>query len=201
MTRRLSGAGLVIAAALLVGVRAGAQDPGRREADGMLRKLEAIDARGKASTPRRTPVRTTFTDREVNAYFKVYGPTFLPEGVVDPELAIDEGGRVRAKSLVNLEAIRAAKPRGWLDPLAYVTGSVEVTAAGTLKTADGRGVFALDTATLGGITVPKSLLQELVSHYSRSPESPSGINLEQPFELPLRIRMVETGRGAATVVQ
>jgi len=146
-------------------------------------------------------VRTTFTDREVNSYFKVYGPTFLPEGVVDPQLAIDEGGRVRAKSLVNLDTIRAAKPRGWLDPLAYVTGSVEVTAAGTLKTADGRGVFALETATLGGITVPKSLLQELVSHYSRSPESPSGISLEQPFALPSRIRMVETGRGAATVVQ
>jgi hypothetical protein len=197
MTRRF---GVAIGVALLLGVGAGAQDPIRREADGMLRKLEAIDARGKVTT-RRPPVRTTFTDREVNAYFRVYGPTFLPEGLVDPELAIDEGGRVRAKSLVNLDAIRAAKPRGWLDPLAYVTGSVEVTAAGTLKTADGRGLFALDTATLGGITVPKGLLQELVSHYSRTPEAPSGINLEQPFELPSRIRAVETGRGAATVVQ
>jgi hypothetical protein len=192
---------LAIGAALVAVAGTGAQDPTRREADGMLRKLEAIDARGKVSTPRRTPVRTTFTDREVNAYFKVYGPTFLPEGVVDPQLAIDEGGRVRAKSQVDLDAIRAATPRGWLDPLAYVTGSVEVTATGTLKTGDGRGVFALDTATLGGITVPKSLLQELVSHYSRSKESPSGISLEQPFELPSRIRMVETGRGAATVVQ
>jgi hypothetical protein len=168
----------------------------------MLRKLEAIDARGKVPPgPRRAPVRTTLTDREVNAYFKVYGPAFLPGGVVDPQLAIEEGGRVRAKSLVDLDKVRAAKPRGWLDPLAYVGGSVEVTAAGTLKTADGRGQFALEAATLGGVTVPKSLIQELVSYYSRSPELPAGVNLDQPFELPSQIRTVETGRGAATIVQ
>ena len=76
-----------------------------------------------------------------------------------------------------------------------------MTAAGTLKTGEGRGQFALESATLGGVTVPKSLLQELVSYYSRSPELPNGVNLDQPFELPARIRTVETGRGAATIVQ
>jgi hypothetical protein len=199
MTRRVS---VVLGLAWLLGGGAVAQDAVRRDADGMLHKLEAIDARGKVPPgSRRAPVRTTLTDREVNAYFKVYGPAFLPEGVVDPQLAIEEGGRVRAKSLVDLDKVRAARPRGWLDPLAYVGGSVEVTAAGTLKTADGRGQFALETATLGGVTVPKSLIQELVSYYSRSPELPSGVNLDQPFELPSQIRTVETGRGAATVVQ
>ncbi len=199
MTRSLS---VVLGLALLYGAAAAAQDPLRRDADGMLRKLEAIDARAKAPAgPRRAVARTTISDREVNAYFKVYGPAFLPEGVVDPQLVIDQGGRVRAKSQVDLNAIRAAKPRGWLDPLAYVGGSVEVTAAGTLKTADGLGQFALESATLAGIAVPKSLLQEVVSHYSRSPELPQGVNLDQPFELPARIRTVETSPGAATIVQ
>jgi hypothetical protein len=198
MMRRLVFA---VGVAFLLGAAAGAQDPVRRDADGMLRKLEAIDARSKMPAGKRSPARTTFTDREVNAYFKVYGPTFLPQGVVDPVLAIEEGGRVRAKSLVNLDAVRASKPRGWLDPLAYVGGSVEVTAAGTLTTGEGRGTFAFETATLGGLTVPKSLLQELVSYYSRSPESPAGVDLDQPFELPSKIRTVETGRGAATIVQ
>ncbi len=193
--------GLVIGVALLVGAGLDAQDPLRREADGMLRKLEAIDARGKAKAPRRTPIRTTFTDREVNSYFKVYGPAFLPTGVVEPQVTIEPGGRVRAKSQVSLDAVRSAKPRGWLDPLAYVAGSVEVTAVGTLKTTDGRGVFSLESATLGGVPVPKGLLQEVVSYYSRSPELPSGVNLEQPFELPSQIRSVETGPGAATIVQ
>jgi hypothetical protein len=196
MTRRL----VLIGVALLASAGTAAQDPVRREADLMLRKLEAIDARGKVPT-RRVPLRTTFTDREVNAYFKVYGPAFLPDGVVDPQLTIHEGGRVQAKSQVNLDAVRAARPRGWLDPLAYVSGSVEITAAGTLKASDGRGVFTLEQATLGGITVPKSLLQELVSYYSRSKEQPAGVNLEEPFALPAQIRAVETGRGAATVVQ
>jgi hypothetical protein len=196
MTRRF-----LLAVVLVIAGGAGAvgQDPLRRDADGMLRKLETIDARAKRRPG--PPLRTTFTDREVNAYFKVYGPAFLPDGVVDPQLAIDEGGRVRAKSLVDLSKIRDAKQRGWLDPLAYLSGSVEVTAAGTLKTAEGRGIFMLESATLGGITVPKTLLQELVSHYSRTPEQPAGVNLDSPFELPSRIRTVETGRGAATVVQ
>ena len=131
----------------------------------------------------------------------MYGPAFLPEGLVDPRVTIDEGGRVRATSNVDLNRIRQSKTRGWLDPLAYVSGSVEVTATGTLEANDGRGRFLLEQATLGGVTVPKTLLQELVSYYSRSPELPTGVNLEQPFELPARIRRVETRRGTATVVQ
>ncbi len=173
----------------------------RRDADGMVRKLEAIAARGKRPVVNARPMRTTFTDSEVNAYFKVYGSTFLPQGVVDPQLAIEQGGRVRAKSLVDLDAVRASKPRGWMDPMAWVSGKLEVTVAGTLTAGDGRGVFALEAATLGGITVPKVVLQELVSHYSRSPELPGGVNIDQPFPLPSQIRTVETGPGAATVVQ
>ena len=42
-------------------------------------------------------------------------------------------------------------------------GSVEVRAIGILKTADGRGTFALQSATLGGVPIPKTVLQELVS--------------------------------------
>jgi hypothetical protein len=199
MARQVS---VAVGLACLLAAHPGAQDPLRREADGMLRKLETIDARARLPAgPRRAPLRTTFTDGEVNAYFKVYGPAFLPDGLVDPQIAIGEGGRVRATSIVDLNRIRDAQARGWLDPLAYVGGSVEVTAIGTLKTQDGRGLFSLEQATLGGVTVPKTLLQELVSYYSRSPELPAGVNLERPFDLPSRIRAVETGRGAATVVQ
>ena len=200
MTRRLLIA-LSLAVFPAAGVTSHAQDPMRRDADGMVRKLEAIAARGKRPVANARPMRTTFTDSEVNAYFKVYGKTFLPQGVVDPQLAIEQGGRVRAKSLVDLDAIRASKPRGWLDPLGYVKGKLEVTATGTLTAGDGRGAFALESATVGGITVPKSVLQELVSYYSRTPELPAGVNIDQPFPLPSQIRTVETLRGAATVVQ
>ena len=45
------------------------------------------------------------------------------------------------------------------------------------------------------MTVPKTVLQELVSYYSRTPENPDGINMDDPFELPARIREIRVGTG------
>jgi hypothetical protein len=49
--------------------------------------------------------------------------------------------------------------------------------------------------------VPISILQQLVSYYSRTPDNPAGFNLNEPFELPSKIWAVETSRGQAVVVQ
>jgi hypothetical protein len=78
---------------------------------------------------------------------------------------------------------------------------VEVVGAGRLQTANGMGVLTIETVTLGGVAVPRTVLQELVSYYSRSPEQPAGFRLDQPFELPSAIRSVETTPGRAVIVQ
>jgi hypothetical protein len=180
-----------------------AQDPLRADADSMQRKLMAIAARSELKPAQRpTPMRTTFTEREVNAYFKVNATDVVPTGIVNPQLSIDEGGRVRAKALVDLQAAVKPKERSWLDPLAWVPpGQIEVTAAGVIQAAEGKARVAIESATLGGVPVSKSVLQELVAYYSRTPEHPAGVNLDEPFELPANIRAVETRRGTATVVQ
>ncbi len=179
-----------------------AQDPLRADAASMERKLIAITARGEAKAPRPAPLRTTFTDRELNAYFKVNGRDVMPPGIVDPQITIDDGGRVRARALVDLQAAVKQKERGWADPLAWVPpGTMEMTAAGTLQTSDGKARLAIDAATLAGMSISKNVLQEVVSYYSRTPEHPKGWNLDEPFDLPARIRAVETRRGVATVVQ
>lgn len=200
MVRRLSLIGTFVAAATLVAAgQAGARAD---DAARMLSKLVSIAERAEAPpAAAKTPLRTSFTDREVNAYFEKHGPAFLPEGVADPQVVIEDAGRVQARAIVDLDAALKPKERSWLDPLAWVGGKVEVTAAGTLQASAGRGQFALERATLGGVAIPNSLLQELVSYYSRSPENPKGFSLADPFELPARIREVQTRRGAATVVQ
>jgi hypothetical protein len=201
MVRRLSliGALVMTAAAAVAAAQAAARAD---DAARMLTKLVSIAERGEAPTAVAKPaLRTSFTDREVNAYFQEHGPAFLPEGVADPQVVIEDAGRVHARAIVDLDAALKPQERSWLDPLAWVGGKVEVTAAGTLQAAAGRGQFALERATLGGVAIPNSLLQELVSYYSRSPESPTGFNLAEPFDLPARIREVHTRRGAATVVQ
>lgn len=168
----------------------------------MEQKLASILARGSTPIdPKRTPVRTSFTDREVNAFFQYSELLHMPTGLVNPRITIGDAARLEGHALVDLDAVRKSKDRGFLDPLSYVTGTVEVTAIGTLRTANGLGTFDLQSATLGGVSIPKSLLQELVSYYSKTPETPDGFDLDKPFVLPAAIRAVELRPGSATIVQ
>ena len=82
-----------------------------------------------------------------------------------------------------------------------MTGRVELTAAGFLTAANGKGVFQLQSATLGGVPIPATVVQEVVSYYSKTPETPQGFDLDKPFDLPQNIRQVELQRGTATIVQ
>jgi hypothetical protein len=194
----------VVAAVVLltVGVVSAQQSLSRRDADLMERKIATIVSHANAK-PAKTPklLRTSFTENEVNAYLKFRGKEQLPAGVVDPWVSIAGERRVTGRAIVDLDAVRKSKPRSWFDPAAYLTGSVEVKATGTLQTANGKGTFQLESATVGSLPVPKSVLQELVSYYSRTPETPDGFDLDKPFELPASIREVEIQRGAATIIQ
>jgi hypothetical protein len=49
--------------------------------------------------------------------------------------------------------------------------------------------------------LPKPLLQELVTFFSRTPDNPNGFNIDAPFNLPAKIREVVVNRGDAVVVQ
>jgi hypothetical protein len=187
---------LACAAHLSAQVKLSRQDATRFEA-----KLAQIEK--NAATPRKgTAARTTLvTDGEVNSWLKFLAGSQVPVGIVDPTLHGAGNGRVTGRALVDLDAVRTQKKRGWTDPLAYLMGRLPVTAAGTLSTHDGIGRFTLDSAQISGVTIPKSLLQELLSYYSRTPEKPAGINMDLPFALPAAIREIQIGVGTAAVVQ
>jgi hypothetical protein len=193
---------LALAGAIAVGLTASfaAQDLTRDDALRMEGKLNAILARGARPVTRAAPLRTSFSEREVNAYFKFNSHTF-PTGVVNPRLGLTGPGRVEAQATVDLTAIRKSKERGWLDPMNLVGGSVVLRMAGTLKSSGGMGTLQVESATLGGIPIPKLLLQEVIAFYTKSPELPDGFDITKPFPLPVGIREVQLERGAATVVQ
>jgi hypothetical protein len=202
MHLRLLLFGVVAGLLMAGGVRAVDQDLGRQDAENLQRKLAVILEHGaqKPQTNARR-FRTALTDREVNAYFRYQGHEYLPTGVVDPRIAIGDAGRVEARAVVDLDAVRQAKARSWTDPLAWVSGAVEVKATGKLTTTAGVGRMEIEAASIGGVPVPISLLQEVVSYYSRSPENPEGFALGKPFPLPHHIREVSLQRGAAVIVQ
>jgi hypothetical protein len=174
----------------------------RQDADRFQTKLSRIAE--FANAPRgRTPAARTIdvTDAELNSYLRYHAQSEIPVGIVDPVLTALGGGRVAGRAVVDLDAVRRQKKRGWLDPVGYLTGRLPVTATGTLSTSNGVGRFRLESAEVSGVTIPKSVLQELLSYYSQTPENPSGINMDDPFELPARIREIKVGTGRSTVVQ
>jgi hypothetical protein len=174
----------------------------KRDAELLKQKVATIAQLGAAGPPHQTPHRTTVTENEVNAYLVFDSHEDLPAGVVEPSLAILGTGRVSGRAVVDLDAVRTSRPpAGLLDPMGYLTGRLPITAAGTLTTNNGIGRFQLESATVSGVPVPKMVLQEIVSYYSRSPERPDGIGLDDPFALPARIREIQVERGQAIIVQ
>jgi hypothetical protein len=171
----------------------------RADADALQTKLLQIATNGLAQKPvsRNTPV----TEREVNAFLRAHASESLPQGVIDPLVTILADGHLTAHAMVDLDEVRNSKERGTFSPWTILRGRVPVEASGLLRTENGVGAFTLDSATVGGVPVPKSVLQELVAYYSKSESQPDGLNFEAPFRLPARIREIRTTIGQALVVQ
>src|SRR5687768_8916803 len=178
----------VAALLILVAPLSALQDAARADAERMSKKVQAILARAEAKAGQAKPLTTTFTESELNAYLRLDPTVGLPVGLKHPTVTLLDAGRVDSKALVDLDMVRVSEKPGWLDPLAYVTGIVEVRTIGTFRSSNGKGVYVYESASLGGMPIPKSILAELVSFYTRTPETPQGIPLDAPFDLPHRIR-------------
>ena len=177
----------------------------KQDADQFSAKLNRIVQGGNArsvKTAKPLPTQTIqISDNELNAYFKFNAKEQIPVGIVDPTINALGDGRVGGRAVVDLDAVRKQKQRGWLDPLGYMSGRLPITATGTLSTKEGVGKFNLESAEISGVTIPKTVLQELLSYYSRTKDNPDGINMDDPFELPARIREIRVGKATATIVQ
>ena len=193
---------LAVTAALLLTVATlGAATVTQQQADVFARKLSEI---AKPNPPairaglRRTPV----TEGELNSWFAFRAQPLLPPGVSDPRVTIVGGGKVAGQAVVDLTAMANKRATGsMLDPWRLIGGRLPVNVLGTLQTHDGVGRFELESADVGGVPLPKALLQEMVSLYSRSEKTPQGVRLDDPFALPANIQQIEVGQGRAVVVQ
>lgn len=173
----------------------------RQTADTFAKKIAQIQQQGaadQAPVTRRTPV----TQDEVNSWFTYRAQPVLPVGVSQPQLTIVGQGRVAGQATVDLDAIGKRRGTGGtFDPFSYLGGRVPVSVEGILHTQDGRGRFEVQSAEVSGVPVPKAILQELVSYYSKTPSNPNGVSLDQAFALPANIRQIEVGQGQAVIVQ
>lgn len=172
----------------------------REEAAAFQKKLDQILKQAESKADGARP--TLLTEGEVNSYLHFSAGDQLPVGVTEPSIGIQSEGRLDGRAVVDLDQVRRKKGSGgWFDPLSYLTGRLPITASGMLETHEGRGRFTLRSAEVSGIPIPKSFLQEIVSYYTRTADTPNGINIDDPFDLPADIRKIEVQPGRATVIQ
>jgi hypothetical protein len=201
MARRLVLAALGV---LLTSTLHAVPDPivARRDADAFKVKVAEITRRGGAAAERPQRASTTVTESEVNGYLALEIADDLPSGVVSPAVVMLGQGRATGQAVVDLDRVRQGMgATSALNPLSYLRGRLPVVATGTLASRDGVARLQFESATVSGVRVPKVVLQQIVSYYSRSETFPSGINLDDPFSLPAGIREIQVQRGQAIVVQ
>jgi hypothetical protein len=186
--------------ALAVAFAGAQQAPTRTEGDSMERKLGIITDRGSLPTDKPGPtVKTTFTDRELNAYLQYNGQSRLPVGLREPSITLPAANRFDGRAVVDLDEVRKSKDYGFLGLL--LQGTHELKLSGTFSGSNGKGLVHISKASLDGMEVPQTLVETLVSHFSKSPDLPGGFQLDKPFDLPSRIRTLQVLSGAITVVQ
>lgn len=203
-------AALVCAPGLLVGAaqRGGGfshEVVSRVDGQRMRAKVVAIEERASLLERVRTAAAATATvvsEREVNSYLVYEAGAQMPVGLAEPRIGILGDGRLVGTALVDLDAVKAhRKASGWLDPFSYLSGRMPVAVSGRLSTGGGLARFDLESARISGIPIPKTLIQEIVAFYSRTPTTPHGVSLDDTFVLPARIRRIDVRRGEAVVFQ
>jgi hypothetical protein len=130
------------------------------------------------------PVRsrtTPMSELEVNSYLAFNINDKIPRGLANPDIRMVGDGQLAGRVFVEIDEFKRHRSAGgFLDPLSYISGQVPLTARGVLHTRGGRGQFQLASAEIHGVPVPKPIVQELVSFFSRTPEKPHGYNGKTP---------------------
>jgi hypothetical protein len=197
MTKRIA----VILGVALALATVDAASVSKQQADLFSRKVAQIVVQGDGSQKPGTK-KTQVSETELNSWFVYSAKPLLPAGVSDPKITLVGNGRLTGQAIVDLDAIAKKKQSGGtFDIWNLVGGKVPVNVAGTLRTKDGVGTFLLESADVSGLPLPKTFLQEVVSYYSKTPNHPQGVRIDDPFELPASIRQIDVGSGQAVIVQ
>jgi hypothetical protein len=200
ISKKAGGIFFALAALGLSGVMTFAVQLSKEDGDRLERKIDEIANNGAA--PRPQPKRTPVSESEINSYLNINLKQKIPKGLTNPEIALLGNGALAGRVLVDLDEFnRNRKSQGLMDPLAYLSGKVPVSARGVLRAQDGKGRFQLGAAEIHGIALPQQVVQELVSYFSRTPGNPNGFDIDAPFDLPAKIRAIAIDKGAAILTQ
>jgi hypothetical protein len=199
--------GCALALALLLAAQAAETSPEARpapprpglsweEADTVARHLRRIGRRLRSG--RRASKRTiVVTEGELNSYVNLSLAGEIPPEVSDLELRLQQE-HLGASALVDLDRLRDKLPEGGPGAiLTMLSGTVPVELEGRLESAEGRVRIELETILIGGVSLPPSLLAQIVSFATRNDARPEGLDIGAPVPLPWTARSVRLEPGRA----
>jgi hypothetical protein len=172
----------------------------RQDGDRLQAKIDTIVKNAEASPPKAGEF--SIPEKEANSYLVFNLREKMPKGLTKPEITMIGDGALAARVLVDMDEVKQRRQsRSLIDPLNYLSGQVPLNARGILRTREGRGQLYLRSAEIGGVPLPKPLLQELVGFFSRTPQNPNGFDIDAPFDLPSKIREISVKSGESVVIQ
>ncbi len=196
---RSAAASLLLICLLGIAV-SGADVLTRQLGDAFAKKVVTVQTHANEGVKK--PLSTTFTQAETNSYLKFNAVDLLPTGLTQPEITLHGQNRVSAKAIVDLDIVRKKQSSGgWFDPTSYLTGKLLVTASGRVITGDGKGRIELETADVSGVPIPKAFLNQMVNFFTRTADNPNGSTVDDVFEMPAKIKRIDSEAGRFTVHQ
>jgi len=168
------------------------------DADWLAETVARIERRLGAGKPasRQTIV---ITERQLNSWVNLSLASKIPQGLSDLEVGLEKD-RVVARGTVDLERVKSKAPQGaGAGLLAFLSGVVPVELKGRFSSADGTGTVEVEEALVAGISLPPSVVAQMVGQSTKSAKRPNGFDLLSPFPLPFSARRVRLERGRALV--
>lgn len=164
------------------------------ESDSLVRKLRAIEGRPKTKLKRLQTVLVT--EGELNSYLNLELAAKLPKGVSDLQVRLDRD-RIFASGTVDLDQLQGKVSTSRFSPLALLSGRLPVQIQGRLMNFNGFGAIEWEDIRISSLSLPVSVLGQLVASSTRDAANPEGIDIQAPFRLPYACQRMRLEPGRA----
>lgn len=145
---------------------------------------------------RRTVV---FSERSLNGYLRFQGESFLPTGLSNVSVEIQEAGRLIGTGMLNLDEM-GDFPGGSTGVLQLLSGSLPVSITVAVEETGKRLHFTLEVVQIGPVTLPSTLAGLLVRRYSVSERYPDGFDVSVPALLPSAVQDIHIQQARISIV-
>ena len=167
------------------------------EADFVAATVARVERRLAAGRPASRQA-IVVTERQLNSYVNLSLAARIPPGVSGLGFRFEKD-RVGARAMLDLDRLKGQLPEGGAPSLlAFLGGTVPAEIRGRLPNEGGKGRIEVEQASVAGVSLPASVLAEVVAMATRSERRPRGLDLLAPFDLPWTARRVRFEPGRAT---